>query len=218
MLNRNYIFLSISQFSIPASSSEYNVECPKCERHTRSAEFKKDIGVKDGKRTCVNYIDCHHCGIALCFPREDVPPPGEFIEHFLAESIDIRNQRARRAHQFEVANDTRTEKDKDKVKRAIEQGVKEWAAAHNIRGPKFRALRTQALGLMHYGANDDGDMVEPELRTVGDVRRNLDTLLTRITHAKLFLLLKHHDAATSLWTALTQGGQQPIHMDDNILD
>ncbi len=209
VLKRNHLFLSLYQFGTTISGTEYAVRCPKCGSSTHATGFKKDIGVADSKRTCVNYIECQHCGIALCLPGEYAPPPSEYFEYFHeqgAKIVESRKERARRARQFEDTYDTRTREEKSRVAKAIERRVREWATANDIRGSKFRDLRTHALGLMYYGVNDDMDMVEPALRTVGDVRRKLDELLRLETTAELRGRLKHHEATVRAWNALTRSG------------
>lgn len=241
MLKRNHLFLSLYQFGVTPSGTEYVVHCPKCSHLTHATGFQKDTGVAGGKKTCIYYIECQgeksyedpsgqrrnrRCAIALCLPGEYAPPPtpSEFLEQFtkhLTSDLESRKERIRRAHQFGKTYDTRTREEIGQVRSAIERGVREWAPAHDIRGPKLKALRQNALRLMYYQVNDEMEMVEPELRTVGDVRRELGNRLPQLTasYMHLRMMLANHDATQHALITLTRdSGQQPIHADDNILD
>ncbi len=227
MLKRNHLFLSVLEFRTTASRDEFVVSCPKCPGFTLAPEFKKDVGIIDGKRTTVYYIECQRCRMRLCFPSAGVaaPTPVEFTgyvrEHIGTAVINARKERDRRVRQFENSYDTRTQDEKYRVKRAITRRVKEWAAANNIQGVHLQFLQQSALSLMQYGGNDNPDMVEPELRTIEDVRRELDKRLPHLTLTSLTMrmILERHDATQHALRMLTRdSGQQPIHKHDDILD
>ncbi len=226
MLERNHFFLSVLQFKTTASRDEFLVVCPKCSHSTLTPGFKKDVGIIDGKRTTVYYIECQRCRMTLCFPSAgtSAPTPMEFSgyvrEHIGTGIINTRKERERLVRQFEDSYDTRTQQEKYSVKRAIKQRVKEWATANNIQGVHLQFLQQNALSLAQYGINDDLGMVEPELRTVGDVKRELDKRLPHLTLTSLTarMILERHDATQHAVRKLMQDEQQSLHKHDDILD
>ncbi len=186
MLKRNHIFLSIYQFATNDSGNENVVICPSCSCLTRTQIFKEDMAPMAGKLTCVKYIECQSCVLCLCLPGEYAPTPadqqtGVFkasdTEQEAQRKEQERRERVRRAQQFEQTLDTRTYIDRARVKKAIETRTRAWATEHDIVGEDLRALRHEVLGKMHYGVGPDLEPIEPALRTVGDVKRQLDSIL-----------------------------------------
>lgn len=207
MVNRNYSFVSTAIFDFPESGIEFVVLCHRCAAPTQTPEPQKYIGSIEGKRVYVGYIECRKCGLALCFPGE-YASTDQLIDAFdqrAAEKAEARKEQDRRARRYELAHDTRTHEDKGRVEKAIRARVKEWATAHGIYGPEFRALRTQVLSFMHYRATPDLDIHDPELQTMGDVRRKLDGLLTMLTSPDP-TSSENDKAAKRSWETLTHGG------------
>jgi len=208
MLERDYIFLSAQQFA--ACTGDIAAPCPRCASLARMDAPRETKGVIAGKMTRVRYLVCGKCGLRLCLPgTEDL-------------GNDDHKERARRARHFEKTFDTRTHVEKQRVKKAIETRIRQWMADNDLAptvdemtGVDLRSLRHEALSKMHYGATEDLELVEPEIRTVGDVRRKLDGILERIVTEYPAFLEQDAIAARS-WTTITRDwGTAPIGIDSN---
>jgi len=208
MLERDYIFLSAQQFA--ECTGDIAAPCPRCASLARMDAPKETKGVIAGKMTRVKYIVCGKCGLQLCLPgTEDL-------------GNDDHKEHARRARHFERTFDTRTHVEKQRVKKAIETRIRQWMADNDlaptvdgITGLDLRSLRHEALAKMYYGATEDLELVEPEIRTVGDVRRKLDSILERIvTRPPAFI--EQDEIAARSWTTITRDGvATPMGVDSN---
>lgn len=208
MLERDYIFLSAQQFA--QCTGDIAAPCPRCASLARMDAPKETKGVIAGKMTRVKYIVCGKCGLWLCLPGiEDL-------------GNDDHKEHARRARHFERTFDTRTHVEKQRVKKAIETRIRQWMADNDlaptvdgITGLDLRSLRHEALAKMYYGATEDLELVKPEIRTVGDVRRKLDSILERIvTRSPAFI--EQDEIAACSWTTITRDGvATPMGVDSN---